>query len=103
MSIRPAWAGAVVVAAGVAGFASGVVRAGLEVDGLAGVLGAYVCASAGAAIKTERVTSAAKLSERISVSDVLRRAVAREENAVDGAKIRMMITPKLHAARRRSG
>ena len=43
MSIRLAWDGAVVVAAGVAGFASGMaVGAGLVVDGFAVVLGVVV-------------------------------------------------------------
>jgi hypothetical protein len=65
MSIRPAWAGAVVVAAGVAGFVAGVAGAGLEAGGFAVVLGAVVWASTGAVIRTATVANAARSNERI--------------------------------------
>src|SRR4051812_45342728 len=73
MSIRPAWDGAVVVAAGLV---AGVAGAGLEVDGLAGVFGAAVCARTGTLIRPERVASAARASEGMNLSNVLGRAAA---------------------------
>src|SRR3954469_21291100 len=66
MSISAPWAGAAVVAAGAVGLVAGAAGAGLEVAGLAGVLGVAVWASAGAAIRKPRAAKAAGRDKRIT-------------------------------------